>query len=47
MSEYTIEERVVKPEECNKFGKLINGVRRPAGFKYKVKIAKKKEAKNG
>ena len=45
MSDYTIEDRVVQPEDCNKFGMLLQGKRVPAGTKYKVKV--KKPVKKG
>ena len=45
MSEHIIEDRKVKKSECGRFGKLINGVYRPAGYKYKVKIKKPTEPK--
>ena len=43
--EYEIQERVVKNSDCGRFGMNINGIYRPAGYKYKVKVKKAEQPK--
>lgn len=40
--DHEIQERTVKPEDCDQWGCNIGGVKRPAGFKYKVKVKKQR-----